>query len=152
MENKVPVSLFVGVVVASLCAGASATWLVTRKSPVTASAALTASKQVTRGEIVKLEGFTVNLADPEASHFLRTTLALEVDQTSESSKEKTEATLPIARIRDTVLSVLTSSKADSLLTPEGKNQLKKSILSNLRAEVPELSVRDIYFTEFLVQR
>ena len=153
MENKVPVGLVVGVAVASLCAGGSATWLIIRKTPATTgSAAQAASLPVTRGEIVKLEGFTVNLADPETSHFLRTTLALEVDQAPESSKDKPEATLPIARIRDVVLSVLTSSKADSLLTPEGKNQLKKSILSNLRAEVPELSVRDIYFTEFLVQR
>jgi flagellar basal body-associated protein FliL len=153
MENKIPVGLLVGVVVASLCAGASATWLVTRRPDVAgASAASPASKPAEHGQIVKLEGFTVNLADPEASHFLRTTLALEVDQLPESSKEKPETTLPIARIRDVILSVLAASKADPLLTPEGKTQLKKSILNSLKAGIPELSIRDVYFTEFLVQR
>ena len=153
MENKVPLGLIAGVVVASLCAGASATWLLTRRTNAAAgNAAAHALKPADRGQIVKLDGFTVNLADSEASHFLRTTLALEVEQIPESGKEKPEAAFPIARIRDVILSVLTASKADPLLTSEGKTQLKKRILDSLRTEVPELQVRDIYFTEFLVQR
>jgi len=153
MENKVPLGLIAGVVVICLCAGASATWLVTRKTASAArNAGVPAPKPADRGQIVKLDGFTVNLADPEASHFLRTTLALEVEQTPESSKEKPETAFPIARIRDVILSVLTASKADPLLTSEGKTQLKKRILDSLRTGVPELPVRDVYFTEFLVQR
>ena len=153
MENKIPLGLIAGVVVASLCVGATATWLLTRKTIAAAgNSAAHVLKPADRGQIVKLDGFTVNLADAESSHFLRTTLALEVEQTPESGKEKPEAAFPIARIRDVILSVLTTSKADPLLTSEGKTQLKKRILESLRTEVPELPVRDIYFTEFLVQR
>jgi UDP-N-acetylglucosamine 2-epimerase len=60
--------------------------------------------------------------------------------------------LPMAHIRDSILSVLTLGKAETLLTPEGKQQLKKSLVEVLNRENPELGVRDIYFTEFLVQR
>jgi len=47
---------------------------------------------------------------------------------------------------------LTVCKAEALLTPSGKQQLKKNILDALNQNVPELGVRDVYFTEFLVQR
>jgi flagellar protein FliL len=103
--------------------------------------------------IVHLEGFTVNLADSEETHFLRITMDLGIDRLPEGAeKEKAAAGLPVARIRDAVLSVLTVCKADPLLTPDGKLQLKKNILEGLRHNVPELDVRDVYFTEFLVQR
>jgi flagellar basal body-associated protein FliL len=48
--------------------------------------------------------------------------------------------------------VLTAGKADALLTQEGKTQLKKNLVEALNHNVPELGVRDVYFTEFLVQR
>jgi flagellar protein FliL len=103
--------------------------------------------------LIHLEGFTVNLADPEETHFLRVTMDLGVDRLPEGAdKEKAAATLPAGRIRDSILTVLTACKADALLTSEGKVQLKKSLVEALSRDVPELGVRDVYFTEFLVQR
>ena len=55
-------------------------------------------------------------------------------------------------MRDAILTVLTAGKADVLITQEGKAQLKKDILAALQQTVPELDVREVYFTEFLVQR
>jgi flagellar protein FliL len=103
--------------------------------------------------IVPLEGFTVNLADQEDNHFLRVTMDLGIDRLPPGAdRDKPAASIPIARIRDSVLSVLTVCKADPLLTPEGKEQLKQKLLQSLRRDVPELDVREVYFTEFLVQR
>jgi flagellar FliL protein len=103
--------------------------------------------------LVHLEGFTVNLADAEETHFLRVTMDLGVDRLPEGAdREKLVTYLPIARIRDSILSVLTVCKADALLTAEGKTQLKKNLVSALNQSVPELGVREVYFTEFLVQR
>ena len=102
---------------------------------------------------VHLENFTVNLADREENHFLRVTMDLAVDHLPPGAeKEKPAAGLPVAHIRDTILSVLTECQADALLTTEGKNQLKKKLIEALNRSVPEVGVRDIYFTEFLVQR
>jgi len=55
-------------------------------------------------------------------------------------------------VRDAILTVLTAGKADVLITQDGKALLKKSILTSLQQSVPELDVREVYFTEFLVQR
>jgi flagellar FliL protein len=113
-----------------------------------ASASSTAPKY-----LVHLEGFTVNLADAEETHFLRVTIDLGIDRLPEGvEKEKASAAMPVGRIRDAILSVLTVCKADTLLTPDGKTQLKKNLVDSLNRSVPELGVREVYFTEFLVQR
>ena len=105
------------------------------------------------GQVVHLEGFTVNLADPEESHFVRVTMDVELERMPPPvEKEKPASGLPMARIRDTIIAVLAASKAEVLLTSDGKIQLKKSLVNALNGKVPEMSVRDIYFTEFLVQR
>lgn len=118
--------------------------------------AAAASSSATSGApryIVHLEGFTVNLADPEQTHFLRATIDLGIDRLPDGAdKEKPAQSLPVPRIRDAMLSVLTVCKADDLLTPEGKGQLKKNLIDALNKSVPEIGVREIYFTEFLVQR
>jgi flagellar basal body-associated protein FliL len=103
--------------------------------------------------IVHLDGFTVNLADSEETHFLRITVDLGVDQIPGSKeKEKDSGGFPKSRIRDAILSVLTICKADVLLTTAGKLQLKKDLIEALNRTIPDLNVRDAYFTEFLVQR
>jgi len=102
---------------------------------------------------IHLDGFTVNLADREDNHFLRVTMDLALDHLPPGTeKDKPASGLPMARIRDAILSVLTECSADALLTPDGKTQLKKRLIEELNRSVPELGVRDIYFTEFLVQR
>jgi len=136
---------------AALIGGAFAWFFIQRDR--TAEAARTEDGASAPKYLVHLEGFTVNLADPEETHFLRVTLDLGLDRLPEGTDhEKLTTLLPVARIRDSILSVLTLCKADVLLTPQGKAQLKKDIVAALHQNVPELAVREVYFTEFLVQR
>ncbi len=100
---------------------------------------------------VHLEGFTVNLADVEENHFLRITIDLGLGHAPKAAKEG-ESEIPTARVRDAILNVLTAGKADVLVTQQGKAQLKKDILDALQKTAPDLDVREVYFTEFLVQR
>jgi flagellar FliL protein len=132
--------------------GAGAAWFVLQRAhPPDASRA--AESVLVPKYMVHLEGFTVNLADTEETHYLRITMDLGVDHLPEGvDKDRLASGMPVARIRDAVLSVLAVAHATSLLTPEGKLQLKKNILESLQHNVPELDVRDVYFTEFLVQR
>ena len=105
------------------------------------------------GYTVHLESFTVNLADAEESHFLRITMDLGLGHAPKGGSEKGEGgDFPTAQTRDAILSVLTAGKANVLMTPEGKAQLKHDLLQELQTKVPELDVREVYFTEFLVQR
>jgi flagellar FliL protein len=94
-----------------------------------------------------LESFVVNLSDPEGGRFLRVGIDLGVD-----SPPASRAAIPTARVRDTILAVLTTWRSDALLATDGKQKLKAELLRGLREKVPELNVRDVYFTDFLVQR
>ena len=107
--------------------------------------------------IVPLESFTVNLADQEEGRFLRITLSLGVSgQLPAVPKGEGKSTgtggVSIATIRDSIITVLAQCTADQLLTSEGKLKLKSNLIQALNRDVPALGVREIYFTEFLVQR
>jgi len=107
--------------------------------------------------VIPLESFTVNLADPEEGRFLRATLALGVDGqlptiTKGENKPVETSTVSMATIRDSILTVLAQCTSEQLLTPEGKAKLKANLLNALNRDVPELRAREIYFTEFIVQR
>jgi len=64
---------------------------------------------------------------------------------------KANEALPVALVRDTILSVLTPARPEQLLQAEGKQKLKADLLAALKERVPQLGVEDVYFTEFLVQ-
>jgi len=133
--------------------GGAASWLWQQRGRQGAEVRAEGSANGAPKYLVPLEGFTVNLADPEETHFLRVTINLGIDKLPDGvQKDKPTAAIPVARVRDAILAVLTSCKADELLTPDGKIQLKKNVLAAVQKNVPELGVRDVYFTEFLVQR
>ena len=136
----------------ALVVGGASVWFVQQRDRAT-EAARGAESSGAPKYIVHLEGFTVNLADQEETHFLRATIDLGVDRFPEGAdKQKLAQAVPVPRIRDAILSVLTVCKANDLVTPEGKAQLKKNLIEALNKNVPEIGVREIYFTEFLVQR
>jgi flagellar basal body-associated protein FliL len=99
-----------------------------------------------------LEPFVVNLADPEGDRFLRVGIDLGLEQELGEDSRAGQSEMPIARIRDTILMILTSCKADGLMAPAGKANLKDELTKALREHAPELGVQEVYFTEFLVQR
>jgi flagellar protein FliL len=151
-EKKSSAGWIFAVILLVLVGGGIAIWLMLDEGQ-SAQASKSAKPSGVPKYLVHLEGFTVNLADPEETHFLRVTMDLGIDRLPEGvDKEKASVALPVGRIRDAILSVLTTGKADVLLTAEGKAALKRSLVDALNHAVPELGVREVYFTEFLVQR
>lgn len=149
---KTSASKLIGMLVLAAAFGGGSFWFLQQRDHAAAAAKFPHAGGAPK-YIVHLDGFTVNLADPEDTHFLRATIDLGIDHLPDGAdKDKPGQSLPIPRIRDAILSVLTVCKADVLLTPEGKAQLKKNLLDTLNKSVPEIGVREIYFTEFLVQR
>ena len=47
--------------------------------------------------------------------------------------------------------MLATWRSDALLATEGKQKLKDELLHALQDRVPDLGVKEIYFTDFLVQ-
>jgi flagellar FliL protein len=142
----------VGVVAAALVfpVAACAAWYRFRHSAPTARQKVKAEPTVRA--VLHLEPFVVNLADSEGDRFLRIGIDLGLEQELEEHKRAGQSEMPMARTRDTILMILTTCKADGLMAPAGKANLKDELTRALRERVPELGVREVYFTEFLIQR
>jgi flagellar FliL protein len=92
-----------------------------------------------------LETFVVNLGGGDRA-YLRVGIALALSHVPARKEE-----MPVALIRDTILSTLSTARAQQLAQADGKEKLKAEILQALKDRAPQLGVRDVYFTEFLVQ-
>ena len=99
--------------------------------------------------LLVFDPFIVNLADSGGSRFLRVNLQLVVAEESEA-KELTEEPVKMKRVRSTILELLAVQKSESLVTDEGKQSLKKSILERA-SKALGTRVLDVFFSEFVVQ-
>ena len=106
------------------------------------------SSSATNAAVLHLDPFVVNLADSEDNRFLRVGIDLALE-TGPSPKKGGSYSAPV---RDCIIFVLSSWRSDTLLAPDGKQKLKDEILHSLQDRIPELRVKEVYFTEFLVQR
>jgi flagellar FliL protein len=137
--------LAAGIVALAFLAGAA--WILTSKRQASGGQAVPAVQ-----DVMHLEGFVVNLADPPGDCFLRIGIDLGLGHSINGHSKNENMAAPTARVRDVILRVLTTYQSTELLAPEGKDRLKQQLLGALQAAVPELAVREVYFTDFLVQR
>src|SRR5271157_2813240 len=96
-----------------------------------------------------LETFVVNLNGSGQRAYLRVGITLGMAHPL-STRNRAEG-VPMALVRDTILSVLATAQPEELLRVEGKRQLKKELLKALQERVPQMAIENVYFTEFLVQ-
>ena len=102
--------------------------------------------------VVHLETFVVNLADEDQHAFLRIGVDLGIVEPEKKKTKENESAQPISPVRDVILGVLMASSSTDLATAEGKQKLKREILKALNDRLPALQTREVYFTEFLLQR
>ena len=95
-----------------------------------------------------LETFVVNLTGSGQRGYLRVGITLGLAHPL--ARNQTDA-VPIALVRDTILSVLATAQSETLLQIDGKRQLKEGLLKALQERVPQMAIQNVYFTEFLVQ-
>jgi flagellar FliL protein len=108
--------------------------------------------------VVDLETFVVNLADEGGRRFLRLSMKL-LTADEEQAAELKEDPVTSARVRSAILELLSLQHAAPLVTPEGKEELKKAIAERANeamahgeaagADAPK--VVDVLFVEFIVQ-
>ena len=94
-----------------------------------------------------LEPFVVNLSDQANNKFLKVSMQLELSGQAlqETAKSKTP------QIRDAIINLLTSKTSESLMSPEGKLQLKDEINMQVNQILGNNSVKNVYLTEFVMQ-
>jgi len=99
------------------------------------------------GPLYELDTMIVNLADQGGKRYLRITMALEVrDPDVVANIEKR-----LPQVRDAVLSILPTKKYDDVSTTDGKIALRTEIMEKINELLSKGSVKNIYFTEFVVQ-
>ncbi|WP_448587605.1 flagellar basal body-associated FliL family protein [Thermocrinis sp.] len=99
------------------------------------------------GVMVDLGVFTVNLADKDTDAYARVAITLELP--NEKVRQEVDKRLPI--IKDAIIDVVSSKTSDFVRTPEGKESLRLELIKRLNIILVEGGVRNIYFTEFVVQ-
>jgi flagellar FliL protein len=95
--------------------------------------------------IYKMEPFLVNLADPGQLRYLKVTLHVETLQKGEEFQKR------LPQSRDSVLTILSTKNSRDIMTSEGKNALREEIKEKMNQLLMETKVRNIYFTEFVIQ-
>ena len=175
--------LFIILGVVALVAGAGVPMFLMGGAPPEEEAAAheeeEAHEEVKHLETADLGSYVVNLS--EATSFLKAKITVEFDATIVEKQMKPKehgeegeaegggghgekegagpAPLPEfmakreTQIKDVVLRILSSKKADDVLTSEGKERLKEELIEGLNEAVAleEPPVTAIFFTEFIIQ-
>ena len=100
--------------------------------------------------LISFEPFIVNLADPGGTRFLKASVQLIVKD-AEIAKEVEETPVMLMQARSTILDVLSQQTAEHLVSPEGKAEVRTAIKERVAANVHELEVLDVLFSDFVVQ-
>ena len=102
------------------------------------------------GATVNFEPFLVNLADKEASRYIKTSIRLLVAN-KEFAETIAKGETLIPRMRDTILTLLSTKTAEEITSNDGKEKLKKEILEKVNEYLPEEGAEEVFFTDFVVQ-
>ena len=136
----------VGVVVVMLAGGddapeSSGSTQSTKEKPVK----LMDSMEV--GPMFPLDTFTVNLLSDSGRRYLKVQMNLELDGEELAAELESKT----AVVRDVVIRLLSSKTLEEISTAKGKEKLKEQIVNQLNLRLRDGNVRNVYFTEFVVQ-
>jgi flagellar FliL protein len=99
------------------------------------------------GPMHELKRFTVNLLTDSGKKYLRTTLTLELD----SPDLVGELGQKDYALRDIIINILTSKTFEEISTTKGKDRLKDEIVETLNQSLVDGQIKNVFFTEFVVQ-
>jgi flagellar FliL protein len=96
---------------------------------------------------VSLPTFLVNLADPLGRRYIKLTIDVEMeDELAAKDLEKN-----LAKVRDTIILLLSSKTYADLSTLESKQLLKMEIVNQLNLILNTKKVKNVYFTDLVIQ-
>jgi flagellar FliL protein len=99
------------------------------------------------GPVVALDPFVVNLDEPGTSRYLKMSIQLEVSNPDvEAAIEKNKQL-----VRDDVLSYLSSLHVRDTLGSDGKDHIRRDLMTALDKDLGAGRVHRMFFNEFVVQ-
>lgn len=105
-------------------------------------------ENVLTGNLVEVGEFTTNVNDVNGQRFLKVTVTVEV--ASENKKALEEVTQYMPVIKDSILTII-ASKTAADLDVRNRDNLKSEIKVDLNAKIGGDLIRNIYFTDFIMQ-
>ena len=99
------------------------------------------------GPIYPLDPFVVNLVSPNADRYLKCKIDLELD--SPDLQKEVDKKLPA--IRDLIIQILSSKSVEEIQTAKGKEKLKEEIKRKINEILTTGEIKNVYFTEFVIQ-
>lgn len=100
-----------------------------------------------QGVELEVGTFVANLADKDADRYIKVTIVMKV----QDDRVKEEATKRMPQIKDAINTLLFTKTSEELKSPEGIEKLKEEIIRRTNAILPLGGVKDVYFTEFIIQ-
>jgi len=100
-----------------------------------------------QGYIYSMDPFIVNLADTESPRYLK--IKIEIESQEPKADERFAKRLP--KLRDAILTILSSKTHKDIYDTDGKKRLKEEIALRANQLQGGFKVKTIYFTEFVVQ-
>jgi flagellar FliL protein len=102
---------------------------------------------VNLGPMVDVREFIVNIISDDNSHYLRTSLTIELS--NQAAYDELNKRMP--QIRDAILMLASSKTFEELYDVHGKKQLKAELLIELNEMLTKGEAVAVYFTDFVVQ-
>ena len=160
-SGKFPIKwIIIGVVALLLVGGGIFGWMMVKKSPGDKPPEKTGTETVKEKKtarkttrtsavdtIFPMESFIVNLSDPGGKRFLKTKIDIELIRPD--FMPDLSAKLP--QLRDTIILFLSSKTVEDLQGIDGKIVLKNELITRINAVLGRGKIRNLYFTEFIVQ-
>jgi flagellar protein FliL len=143
---KVPVYALIGLVLLVVL-GAGGWFLAARLSGPSAPAPAEPKHETAVKATLSLGSVVVNVGPPEGRRYLKVGVDLGVP----APKDTKEVEEHKAQILDLLISVFSTTPAETLGSEEGREGLKKTLLARIRGELGLEKVSRVYFTEFMVQ-
>jgi flagellar basal body-associated protein FliL len=148
--------LYAGASLALIAVSATATYFVLSSrlsaSSKTKIVVVTPLPSYTLGPTYTMQTSIVNLGDPGASRYIKIQIVLEftpgLDKQSDVSSKVTQREVVL---QDIVTTVLGTQTADGLLTAQGKENLKKELMSQFQPVLSDFHLQDILFPIFVIQ-
>lgn len=148
MKKRLVLSFLAVAVLAAVGGGGylAYTNLFANPEPVDAPQPVPAPK-VSMGPIHPMDPFLVNLSDPGRPRFLKVVVQLELD--SDVVAPELDALKP--KVRDAMLTLLSSKRSEDLGTVADKERLRNEVIHRLNSFLSAGKVVEAYFIEFVIQ-
>jgi flagellar FliL protein len=157
-KKKKPILMIAVILVVLIVGGAGAFFFLNKgssnsaKNTQTKSASSESVMNDKNVHIKNLPSMIINLADTSGDRYLKISLALVMNgKEKPKGSESSGDTLEDAAIKNAIITVISTKTSDTLLTLSGKEELKKQLIKAINSALGEDAVRDIYFTDFIIQ-